>query len=200
MAAKKSYDYLFKVLLIGDPGVEKNAILFRFSDDAFKSTFLWTIGIDFKLRTIELHGKKIKLQMWDTAGQERYSAITTSYYRGARGIILVYDITQEKTFENISKWLRNIEEHANEDVEKMILASKCHMEDRRIVSRENGEQLAKEHGVPFFEVSAKKNINIEEAFYKLAEKMLEKKLSTDNEETSQNIRVSDTEEKKGRCY
>ncbi|CAH3161671.1 unnamed protein product, partial [Porites lobata] len=117
-----------------------------------------------------------------------------------QGIILVYDITQEKIFENISKWLRNIEEHANEDAEKMILGSRCHMEDRRIVSKENGEQLAKEHGAQFFEVSAEENISIKEALYNLAEKMLEKKLSTDNEETSQNIRVSDTEEKKGRCY
>lgn len=197
--AKKSYDYLFKLLLIGDSGVGKTCILFRFSDDAFNTTFISTIGIDFKIKTIELQGKKIKLQIWDTAGQERFHTITTSYYRGAMGIMLVYDITQEKTFDNISKWLRNIEEHANEDVEKMILGNKCDMDDRRIVSKERGEQIAKEHGIRFLETSAKTNINIEQAFYNLAEDILKKQLSKDNEETSQNIHVSNTQEKKGGC-
>lgn len=147
--AKKTYDLLFKLLLIGDSGVGKTCILFRFSDDAFTTTFISTIGksnfmvyitslvcyamnsrilyyynklidhlchyvlfsgIDFKIKTIELRGKKIKLQIWDTAGQERFHTITTSYYRGAMGIMLVYDITNEKSFENIVKWLRNIDE------------------------------------------------------------------------------------------
>ena len=90
-------------------------------------------GIDFKIRTIELDGKKIKLQIWDTAGQERFRTITTAYYRGAMGIMLVYDITNEKSFENIKNWIRNIEEHASADVEKMILGNKCDMTDRRQV-------------------------------------------------------------------
>ena len=107
--AKKSYDLLFKLLLIGDSGVGKTCILFRFSDDAFNNTFISTIGIDFKIKTIELRGKKIKLQIWDTAGQERFHTITTSYYRGAMGIMLVYDITNSKSFDNIAKWLRNIQ-------------------------------------------------------------------------------------------
>uniref|UniRef100_A0A3Q0RJ83 small monomeric GTPase n=1 Tax=Amphilophus citrinellus TaxID=61819 RepID=A0A3Q0RJ83_AMPCI len=106
----KTYDYLFKLLLIGDSGVGKTCVLFRFSEDAFNSTFISTIGIDFKIRTIELDGKKIKLQIWDTAGQERFRTITTAYYRGAMGIMLVYDITNEKSFENIKNWIRNIEE------------------------------------------------------------------------------------------
>uniref|UniRef100_A0A8C7EH73 small monomeric GTPase n=1 Tax=Nothoprocta perdicaria TaxID=30464 RepID=A0A8C7EH73_NOTPE len=108
--AKKTYDLLFKLLLIGDSGVGKTCVLFRFSDDAFNTTFISTIGIDFKIKTVELQGKKIKLQIWDTAGQERFHTITTSYYRGAMGIMLVYDITNAKSFENISKWLRNIDE------------------------------------------------------------------------------------------
>ena len=98
----------------------------------FKSSFA---GIDFKIRTIELDGKKIKLQIWDTAGQERFRTITTAYYRGAMGIMLVYDITNEKSFDNIKNWIRNIEEHASADVEKMILGNKCDMNDRRQVSR-----------------------------------------------------------------
>jgi Ras-related protein Rab-10 len=172
--AKKTYDLLFKLLLIGDSGVGKTCILFRFSDDAFNTTFISTIGIDFKIKTVELRGKKIKLQIWDTAGQERFHTITTSYYRGAMGIMLVYDITQPKTFDNIAKWLRNIDEHANEDVEKMILGNKCDMEDKRMVSKERGESIAREHNIRFLETSAKANVNIENAFLSLAEAILDK--------------------------
>nr|5LPN_A Chain A, Ras-related protein Rab-10 [Homo sapiens]5LPN_C Chain C, Ras-related protein Rab-10 [Homo sapiens] len=172
--AKKTYDLLFKLLLIGDSGVGKTCVLFRFSDDAFNTTFISTIGIDFKIKTVELQGKKIKLQIWDTAGQERFHTITTSYYRGAMGIMLVYDITNGKSFENISKWLRNIDEHANEDVERMLLGNKCDMDDKRVVPKGKGEQIAREHGIRFFETSAKANINIEKAFLTLAEDILRK--------------------------
>uniref|UniRef100_A0AAZ3R9F0 Ras-related protein Rab-13 n=1 Tax=Oncorhynchus tshawytscha TaxID=74940 RepID=A0AAZ3R9F0_ONCTS len=136
----KTYDYLFKLLLIGDSGVGKTCVLFRFSEDAFNSTFISTIGIDFKIRTVELDGKKIKLQIWDTAGQERFRTITTAYYRGAMGIMLVYDITNEKSFDNIKNWIRNIEEHASADVEKMVLGNKCDVNDKRQVSKDRGEQ------------------------------------------------------------
>jgi len=179
----KTYDYLFKLLLIGDSGVGKTCVLFRFSEDAFNATFISTIGIDFKIRTIELDGKKIKLQIWDTAGQERFRTITTAYYRGAMGIMLVYDITNEKSFDNIKNWIRNIEEHASADVEKMILGNKCDMNDRRQVSKERGEQLAIEYGIKFMETSAKASINVEQAFFTLARyiKMnMERRLESQN--------------------
>ncbi|XP_014241167.1 ras-related protein Rab-8A isoform X3 [Cimex lectularius] len=163
----KTYDHLFKLLLIGDSGVGKTCILFRFSEDAFNNTFISTIGIDFKIRTIELDGKKIKLQIWDTAGQERFRTITTAYYRGAMGIMLVYDITNEKSFDNIKNWIRNIEENATTDVEKMLLGNKCD-HDVRVVSKERGEQLAIEYGIKFMEVSAKESINVESAFFTIA--------------------------------
>ncbi|KAF4518976.1 hypothetical protein B566_EDAN007764 [Ephemera danica] len=175
----KTYDYLFKLLLIGDSGVGKTCVLFRFSEDAFNTTFISTIGIDFKIRTIELDGKKIKLQIWDTAGQERFRTITTAYYRGAMGIMLVYDITNEKSFENIKNWIRNIEENAAADVEKMLLGNKCELTEKRQVSRERGEQLAVEYGIKFLETSAKASINVEEAFFTLARDIkakMEKKL------------------------
>uniref|UniRef100_A0A3B3DZ36 small monomeric GTPase n=1 Tax=Oryzias melastigma TaxID=30732 RepID=A0A3B3DZ36_ORYME len=129
----KTYDYLFKLLLIGDSGVGKTCLLFRFSEDSFNTTFISTIGIDFKIRTIELDGKRVKLQIW-------FRTITTAYYRGAMGIMLVYDICNEKSFDNIKNWIRNIEEHASSDVEKMILGNKCDMTDRRQVSKDRGEK------------------------------------------------------------
>lgn len=118
----------------------------KFNWNFLYSSFLIIVGvvagIDFKIKTVELRGKKIKLQIWDTAGQERFHTITTSYYRGAMGIMLVYDVANEKSFDNIVKWLRNIDEHANEDVEKMILGNKCDMEDKRQVSKERGEGVS----------------------------------------------------------
>ncbi|XP_046396238.1 ras-related protein Rab-8B isoform X2 [Ischnura elegans] len=179
----KTYDYLFKLLLIGDSGVGKTCVLFRFSEDAFNTTFISTIGIDFKIRTIDLDGKKIKLQIWDTAGQERFRTITTAYYRGAMGIMLVYDVTNEKSFENIKNWIRNIEENAASDVEKMLLGNKCELHEKRQVFKERGEQLAIEYGIKFMETSAKASINVEEAFFTLARDIktkMEKKLEASN--------------------
>jgi len=184
--AKKSYDFLFKLLLIGDSSVGKTAILLRFSDDSFSPNFISTIGIDFRIKTIEIRGKKIKLQIWDTAGQERFHTITTSYYRGAMGILLVYDITRPNSFDNLAKWLRTILEHSNTDVEKMILGNKCDMEEQRLISKERGEAIAKENGIPFLETSAKNNINVEEAFLQMSERILDK-LPGSVPETSPNI-------------
>lgn len=181
--ATKSYDYLFKLLLIGDSGVGKTSILFKFSEDTFSPAFISTIGIDFKIRTIEVDGKKIKLQVWDTAGQERFRTITTAYYRGAMGIMLVYDVSNLKSFENISNWIRNIEIHATQDVELMILGNKCDISDKRQVSKERGEQLALQHSIKFFETSAKAAINIEEAFVTLARDIklkMEKRIEDSN--------------------
>merc|ERR1712115_700669 len=187
---KQAYDYLIKLLLIGDSGVGKSCLLLRFSDDSFTPSFITTIGIDFKIRTIELDGKRVKLQIWDTAGQERFRTITTAYYRGAMGIMLVYDITNEKSFDNIKNWIRNIEEHASADVEKMILGNKCDMNDRRQVSKERGEELAIEYGIKFMETSAKASINVEEAFYTLARDIkakMEKKLVRISDKKMSNI-------------
>ncbi|CAB0030419.1 unnamed protein product [Trichogramma brassicae] len=198
--AKKTYDLLFKLLLIGDSGVGKTCILFRFSDDAFSTTFISTIGIDFKIKTVELRGKKIKLQIWDTAGQERFHTITTSYYRGAMGIMLVYDITAEKSFENIVNWLRNIDEHASENVEKMILGNKSDMEDKRVVSTEKGEKIAREHGIRFMETSAKADINIDRAFRELAEAIFDKTQGRDPHDAPDRVQVDRRQEKtSSRC-
>ncbi|XP_074599762.1 ras-related protein Rab-10-like [Brevipalpus obovatus] len=194
--AKQNYDLLFKLLLIGDSGVGKTCILFRFSDDTFHSTFISTIGIDFKIKTIDLRGKKIKLQIWDTAGQERFHTITTSYYRGASGIMLVYDITNLKSFDNVAKWLRTIDEHASEDVEKMILGNKCDMENKRVIPRERAETVAREHRIRFLETSAKSDLNINQAFMELTEAILIKKLASRGAlESADRVNISQSESK-----
>ena len=123
MAREKSYDYLIKLLMIGDAGGGKGALLLRFVDDSFSDKFvISTIGVDFKIKTIEIDGKTVKLQIWDTAGQERFRTITTAYYRGAMGILLVYDITDEQSFLNTRNWIKNIEQHASDTLKKVLVA------------------------------------------------------------------------------
>ena len=163
-----NFDMLIKLLLIGDSGVGKSCLLLRFCDDSFTPSFITTIGIDFKVRTVELDGKRVKLQIWDTAGQERFRTITTAYYRGAMGILLVYDVTDEKSFGNIRNWMRNIEQHATENVSLMLLGNKCDMADKQVVDTELGQALADEFQIPFAETSAKNSINVEDAFLRIA--------------------------------
>merc|ERR1712165_23648 len=110
-----------------------------------------TIGIDFKIKTIDINGKRVKLQIWDTAGQERFHTITTSYYRGANGIMLVYDITNPKSFDNINKWLKNITDFAVDDVERVLLGNKADMEEKRMISTNRGQEIADTHGIKFYE-------------------------------------------------
>ncbi len=177
-----SPDFLFKILLIGDSGVGKTSVLRRFADDAFDGdAFISTIGIDYKLKTIALMGgRTVRLQIWDTAGQERFHTITTSYYRGADGILLVYDVTDANSFDNIAnKWLRTVAEYADgggDDVEKVLVGNKSDVEEKRVVSREKGENLAKEFGLPFVETSAKANVNVDRAFVDLSRMILAKAL------------------------
>ncbi|KAH3874612.1 ras-related protein Rab-8A-like isoform X1 [Dreissena polymorpha] len=172
---RKTYDYLFKILLVGDGDVGKTQILFRFSEDAYNALFVSTIGIDFKIRSIELDGKIVKLQIWDTAGQERFQTISTSYYRGAMGIMLIYDICNAKSFDNIAGYHEHMKQHACPGFEIMLLGNNCHMEDKRQVNKDTGERFAAQHKMSFMEVSADANINIQEAFFTLARLILNKK-------------------------
>ncbi|AWO96554.1 Ras-related protein Rab-13 [Scophthalmus maximus] len=198
----KKYDFLFKLLLIGDSGVGKTCLIIRFAEDNFNSTYISTIGIDFKVKTIEVDGKKVKLQVWDTAGQERFKTITTAYYRGAMGIILVYDITDDKSYENIQNWMKSIKENASAGVSRMLLGNKCDIEAKRKVSKETGEklcvcrqQLAKDHGIRFFETSAKSSINVEESFLSLARDILQKS-SKKPGPTGREVKITSSAEKK----
>ena len=158
------YDYLFKILLIGNSGVGKSSLLLRFADDTFTDNFMPTIGVDFKIRTLEVDGRTIKLQIWDTAGQERFKTITSSYYKGAHGIIVVYDITDKESFKNIDTWMNEVEKHASDNVSRILVGNKCDMDESRQVSTDEGKELADQYNIRFMETSAKESANVEEAF------------------------------------
>ncbi|BAT83443.1 ras-related protein RABD2a [Vigna umbellata] len=158
------YDYLFKLLLIGDSGVGKSCLLLRFADDSYIESYISTIGVDFKIRTVEQDGKTIKLQIWDTAGQERFRTITSSYYRGAHGIIIVYDVTDEDSFNNVKQWLSEIDRYASDSVNKLLVGNKCDLTENRAVSYDTAKAFADEIGIPFMETSAKDATNVEQAF------------------------------------
>jgi Ras-related protein Rab-8A len=159
MSRGDSYDTVLKFLVIGDTGVGKTCVLLRYCEDTFTNVHLTTIGIDFKLKTTEIDGKKVKLQIWDTAGQERFKTITQNYYKGAMGIVLCYSVIERESFENISNWMKQINDHADSNVCKLLIGNKSDMEDRR-VAYEEGQRLAQQYGITFFETSAKDGKNI----------------------------------------
>ena len=158
-------------LLICTPyieGVGKTCLLLRYANESFSPTFITTIGIDFKIKNIVLDGKRIKLQIWDTAGQERFRTITTSYFRGAQGILLVYDVTERQTFLSIRNWVQQIQMHADGNVNKILIGNKADLKEARVVSTEEGEALAKEFNIKFFETSARQDMNVDTSFEKIA--------------------------------
>ena len=156
-----------KVLLIGDSGVGKSCILLRYSDDSFSSSYVTTIGIDFKMKRLKVNDVDLKLQIWDTAGQERFRTITASYYRDAHGILLIYEVSSQESLENTRNWMRQIEQNCTQQIDLILVGNKSDSKDR-VVSYEMGKELADEYGIPFFETSAKENNNIDECFQEMA--------------------------------
>ena len=146
----------------------------QFSDQTFNENFISTIGVDFKIRTIELNEKPMKVQIWDTAGQERFHSITSNYYHGSNAIIVVYDISNRDSFENLKKWIEDVEHYASSRVCKIIVGNKSDLEDKRAVSTDEGQDFAKALGVPFMETSAKTSYNINELFIKMCYAMDER--------------------------
>ncbi|KAK7688880.1 GTP-binding protein yptc1 [Cerrena zonata] len=167
----EGYDYLFKLLLIGDSGVGKSCLLLRFAENSFTDSYLSTIGVDFKIRTVELEGKMFKLQIWDTAGQERFRTISQAYYRGAHGIVVVYDVTDGESFEHVKGWLTEIERHASEGVRKLLIGNKSDLVDKKVIEYGVAKDFADEKQLPFLETSAKNSTNVEEAFLALAKEI-----------------------------
>ena len=174
----QEYDYLFKVLLLGDSGTGKSSLILRYTDDTFNGSLVSSIGVDFKVKQQVIDNKVIKIQIvsnikfiinikknqWDTAGHERFRSITTSYYRGANAIIIVFDLSEEKSFAHVSDWLKQIEKHAKENVLKFLVGNKCDLEDQRKISKEEAKNFADEHNLPYIETSAKDGVNISELF------------------------------------
>ncbi|KAL4290113.1 hypothetical protein GQ457_14G002570 [Hibiscus cannabinus] len=168
------FDYLFKLLMIGDSGVGKSSILLSFTSDSFEELSP-TIGVDFKVKYVTAGNKKLKLAIWDTAGQERFRTLTSSYYRGAQGVIMVYDVTRRETFTNLSEvWAKEVELYStNQDCIKMLVGNKVDKESERVVTKKEGINFARECGCLFIECSAKTRVNVQQCFDELVMKILE---------------------------
>ena len=168
----EDYEYIFKVLLLGNSNVGKSSLFLRFVDDIWNDTFVPTIGVDFKIKTFNIDEKKIKMQIWDTAGQERFKNIIASYYRGAHGILLIYDVTDKDSFKNLSNWIIEIEKNANKNVLKLLIGNKTDLEDKRVITYNQGKEFADGYGLKYIETSAKKNLNVNEAFETLGRELI----------------------------
>jgi len=169
----QEYDHLFKILLIGDAAVGKSSLMMRYVDNIYSENYMSTIGVDFKIRTLELDNQTLKLQIWDTAGQERFRTITCSYYRGAHGIILAYDVTDRSSFQNVRHWLQEIGRYAKPGVKVLLVGTKCDLVEKKVVSHEEAKELAEDLGnLPFLETSSKNLVNVDEAFQAMAREIL----------------------------
>ena len=179
------YDLLFKVLLIGNSGVGKSSLFLRFVDDIWEDSFVPTIGVDFKVKTLSIEDKKIKLQIWDTAGQERFRTIISSYYKGAHGILLIFDLSDIETFKSLNNWLIEIERNANKNVIKILIGNKCDLNERKVTMKQASE-FAEENGMKYIETSAKNNINVIDAFRTLGMELI---ISSKDDQFSQGKEV-----------
>ncbi|CAN8236829.1 unnamed protein product [Cochlearia groenlandica] len=157
-------DYVFKLVLIGDSGVGKSQILSRYARNEFSLDSKATIGVEFQTRTLVIDHKSVKAQIWDTAGQERYRAVTSAYYRGAVGAMLVYDVTRRQTFDHIPRWLEELRGHADKNIVIILVGNKSDLEDQRAISTEDAKEFAEKEGLFFLETSALNAVNVETAF------------------------------------
>ena len=185
-------------MIIGDSNVGKSCLMLRYADNSFTDTHISTIGVDFKEHVLKIDNQNIKLQLWDTAGQERFKTITSSYYRGSEGIMIVYDITDRNSFESITQWMSEVNEYGKGVLVKLLIGNKCDLENRAIPQSEI-EKVSKELGVSYMETSAKANINVEKSFEYLAREIL-KSRNPNNQEKKNVVNLSaQTQKKKGGC-
>ncbi|XP_073901301.1 ras-related protein Rab-37 isoform X1 [Castor canadensis] len=190
----------FTVMLLGDSGVGKTCFLIQFKDGAFLSgTFIATVGIDFRNKVVTVDGTRVKLQIWDTAGQERFRSVTHAYYRDAQALLLLYDITNKSSFDNIRAWLAEIHEYAQRGVVIMLLGNKADVSSERVIRSEDGETLAREYGVPFMETSAKTGMNVELAFLAIAKELKYRAGRQANEPSFQIRDYVESQKKRSSC-
>ena len=171
--SEEEYDYIFKVLLIGNSDVGKSSLILRYVDQIWNDVFVPTIGVDFKVKSLQIDNKRVKMQIWDTAGQERFRNVISSYFKGAHGILLIYDITARDSFKELENWLGEVERNATPQVLKILIGNKCDLEEQRQITVDEGEAFAARNGMKFIETSAKNNTNVNEAFEALAKIMVE---------------------------
>ena len=190
--ASGAYDHMFRFIIVGDMAVGKSCLLLQFTDHKFRHQHELTIGVEFGGKTIEVKNKNVKIQIWDTAGQEAFQAITRTYYKGAIGALLVYDITRKDSFEHITKWLNEVKSNGSKDIFCILIGNKKDLEDQRQVKFEEGKKLAEENNLLFLETSAKTAENVQEAFTISAEKILEQiqKTGIDPTAPSKNVKIT----------
>ena len=195
--ADNKKEFLYKILLLGDSSVGKTCFLMRYTDNTFQEIHMSTIGLDYKLKNVQLdEGKIVKIQIWDTAGQDRFRSITKNYYKGAHGIILIYDVTNRKTFDNVKAWVEQIREEVSDKVSIILVGNKIDDVEGRKVKTEEGQKMAQECGLSFFECSAKSGENIDSTFNELVKKTVESYTNVDGKGSKLN---SKKRNKKGCC-
>ena len=169
-----SYELLYKIIIIGDTCVGKSNILSRYLKDEFREDSKSTVGVELGTKFLKVKEVGTKIQIWDTAGQETYKSITSSYYKGSHGCFIVYDITNEASFENVDKWYQQAQKEASKDVSIILVGNKCDLEEQRKVSKEKGEEKAKQFNIPFFETSALSKIKIDDIFNEMVNNIFER--------------------------
>lgn len=194
--SRKKFDRQYKLLILGESGAGKTCLLLRYADNYFTSNHLPTIGIDFKFKFLNIGDKTIKLQIWDTAGQDKFRTITKTYYKGAHGIVLTYDLTDKASFKNVINWITQIEANAKKNIAKVLVGNKCDLPCRE-VTEEEGKHLAEEYGMQFFEASAKTGQNVSEVFECISNEIM--KLTEDDFTTGASLEKCKNKVYKKKC-
>ncbi|XP_034534567.1 ras-related protein Rab-37-like [Notolabrus celidotus] len=193
-------DFVHKTILVGDSGVGKTSLLVQFDQGKFiPGSFSATVGIGFTNKVVTVDGVKVRLQIWDTAGQERFRSVTHAYYRDAHALLLLYDITNKTSFDNIRAWLTEIHEYAQSDVVIMLLGNKADMSSERAIRRDEGERLAREYSVPFMETSAKTGVNVDLAFTAVSKELKHRAVQHPNEPKFQIHEYIESQKEKSGC-
>ena len=200
---KDSYDFLFKLILIGDSSVGKSNILLKYLKNEFEQNSKATVGVEFGTKNVKINNKKIKIQIWDTAGQERYRSITSAYYKGAKGAFIVYDITRKNTFDNLDKWITDLKSNGDKNISIVIIGNKSDLEDKRVVPKELGIKKSEEFKTAFMETSALNGNNINKAFDELIGQIYEnnfRNINTDKGiEIDKGVDLNEDNEDKKKC-
>eukprot|EP00298_Acanthocystis_sp_HF-20_P020947 c2657_g1_i1.p1 GENE.c2657_g1_i1~~c2657_g1_i1.p1 ORF type:complete len:210 (-),score=64.85 c2657_g1_i1:55-684(-) len=189
MQQQKNFDYTFRLVMVGDATTGKSSLILRFADNKFFTNTIATTGVDFRVQQIALGNKQIRLQIWDTAGQERYQSISKAYYRNADKIVLVYDTTNRKSFEQLDKWMRQLLLNAN-GIPVMLIGTKCDLIDQRKVLPSEGLMYAQKHGMDFLETSSKEGVSVTETFVKITQSLLDKRNFQEKSKVKQQINVN----------